>query len=136
LEGESRSIAAPKKGRQARRRRLLVIDDNVDSADSMKRVLEFLGHEVAVAYNGAEGIAIAREFRPEILICDIGLPKIDGYEVARRFRADPALRDVVLVALTGYALPEDRQRAAEAGFTHHVAKPPSLEWLEQILADQ
>lgn len=134
LEAAPQRTAAPMESRQFQRRRVLIIEDNVDAADSLKDVLELMGHEVAVAYDGASGIATAREFRPEILLCDIGLPEIDGFEVARRFRADPALQNVVLVALTGYALPEDRQRATEAGYAHHVAKPPSLEVLERLLA--
>jgi len=117
-----------------RQRRLLIIEDNVDAADSLKLLLELLGHEVAVAYDGISGIEAARDSRPEMLLCDIGLPVMDGYEVARCFRADPVLQEVVLVALSGYALPEDRQRAMEAGYAHHVAKPPSLEVLESLLA--
>jgi CheY-like chemotaxis protein len=83
----------------------LIIEDNVDAADSLREVLELSGHEVAVAYNGPDGLAKAREWRPEVLLCDIGLPGMDGYEVARAFRADEALRKTFLVALSGYALP-------------------------------
>jgi PAS domain S-box-containing protein len=115
------------------RRRVLIIEDNVDAADSLRSALEVMGHEVAVAYDGLAGIETAREFLPDFLLCDIGLPEMDGFEVARRFRADPALGKVMLVALTGYARPEDRQRATEAGYTHHIAKPPSLRVLEQVL---
>lgn len=121
-------------GRAATRHRILVIEDNVDAADSLREILELGGHEVAVAYNGVEGIKKAREFRPEVVLCDIGLPGVNGFEVARAFRADEALKSMFLVALSGYALPEDLQRAAEAGFDQHLAKPPSLEKLEQILA--
>jgi CheY-like chemotaxis protein len=106
--------AARQEGRGARRRRLVVIEDNVDAADSLKEVLELMGHEVTVAYDGPSGLAAARKLRPEVLLCDIGLPGMDGYEVARAFRADEALRGTLLVALTGYALPEDLQRAQEA----------------------
>jgi two-component system CheB/CheR fusion protein len=115
-------------------RRILIIEDNADAADSLSEALEFGDHEVAVAYNGPEGIARAREFRPDVLLCDIGLPGMDGYEVARAFRADEALKDTCLVALSGYALPEDLQLAADAGFDRHLAKPPSLEKLEELLA--
>ena len=86
-----------------------------------------------MAYNGPQGIAKAQEFRPEVVLCDIGLPMMDGYEVARAFRADDALRGAFLVALTGYAMPEDLERAAAAGFKRHLAKPPSLEKLGEIL---
>jgi CheY-like chemotaxis protein len=91
--------------------------------------------DVEVAYNGRQGIAKAKEFRPDVVFCDIGLPMMDGYEVARAFRADDALKDAFLVALSGYAMPEDVARAQAAGFSRHLAKPPSLEKLEEILAE-
>ena len=119
---------------RGRHRRVLVIEDNVDAADSLRDVLQIQGHEVALAYDGASGIALAREFRPEVVLCDIGLPGMDGYEVARAFRADEALRGAQLVALSGYALAEDQQRAAEAGFDQHLTKPPSVEKLAAVLA--
>ena len=115
-------------------RRVLVIEDNVDAAESLREVLELGEHTVEVAFSGAEGIEKARAFRPEVVLCDIGLPGMDGYEVAKAMRAEPALKSVALVALTGYAGPEDVARSREAGFDHHVAKPPGMEKLEQILA--
>ena len=118
----------------AQRRRVLVIEDNVDAATSLREVLEFGEHLVEVAHSGPEGLARAHDFDPEIVLCDIGLPGMDGYEVARTFRADEALKGVFLVALTGYALPEDLQRAANAGFERHLAKPPSPDQLEELLA--
>lgn len=121
-------------GVQRAGRRVLIIEDNMDAAESLREALEFGEHEVAVAYNGLDGLAKAHQFRPEIVLCDIGLPGIDGYEVARTFRADDSLKGVFLVALSGYALPEDLQRASEAGFEKHLAKPPSLEKLEELLA--
>ena len=128
---------APQAGASASkgRRRVLIIEDNVDAADSLRDVLAFGEHEVEVAYNGPQGIAKAKEFRPDVVFCDIGLPMMDGFEVARAFRADEALKGVFLVALTGYALPEDVARAQAAGFDRHLAKPPSLERLEKILAE-
>jgi PAS domain S-box-containing protein len=127
--------AAPQPGESVtrRRRRVLVIEDNVDAADSLREVLEFREHEVAATYNGPEGVAKAREFCPDVVLCDIGLPGMDGYDVARAFRSDEALKGAYLVALSGYALPEDLQRAQEAGFDRHLAKPPSLEKLEELL---
>lgn len=116
------------------RRRVLIIEDNADAADSLCEVLEFGDHVVAVAYNGPEGITKARELRPDVVLCDIGLPGMDGYEVARVFRADQMLKCAFLVALSGYALPEDLQRAADAGFDRHLAKPLSLEKLDELLA--
>jgi PAS domain S-box-containing protein len=115
------------------RRRVLIIEDNVDAADSLRDILAFDEHEVEVAYNGPQGIAKAQEFRPDVVFCDIGLPSMDGYEVARAFRADDALRGAFLVALSGYAMPEDLERASAAGFKRHLAKPPSLEKLGEIL---
>ncbi len=115
-------------------RRVLIIEDNVDAANSLSEALGLSCHEVAVAYNGPDGIAKAREFHPEVVLCDIGLPGMDGYQVARVFRDDVSLRDIYLVALTGYALPDDLQQAQQAGFQRHLAKPPSLEKLETLLA--
>ena len=118
---------------EAGSRRVLIIEDNVDAADSLREVLEFGRHVVEVAYNGLDGLAKARQFRPEIVLCDIGLPGMDGFEVARAFRADETLRGIFLVALSGYALPEDLQRAWEAGFAKHLAKPPTMEKIEDLL---
>jgi two-component system CheB/CheR fusion protein len=118
----------------SRARRVLVIEDNIDAAESLRELLAFGGHEVAVAFNGPQGIEMAHGFRPEVVLCDIGLPGMDGYEVARAFRADDAFKDTFLVALSGYALPEDVQRAAAAGFDRHLAKPPGLEQLKRLLA--
>jgi two-component system CheB/CheR fusion protein len=115
-------------------RRVLVIDDNLDAAGSLREALEFGQHVVEVAHTGYDGLAKARVFKPDVVICDIGLPGADGYQVARAFRAEEILRPVFLVALTGYALPEDLAKAKEAGFDEHLAKPPSLENLEKILA--
>lgn len=116
-------------------RRVLVIEDNEDAADTLQEVLELDGHEVAVAYSGPEGLAKAREFRPDLVLCDIGLPGMDGYTVARLFRADNELKHAHLVAVSGYALPEDLQRAAEAGFERHIAKPPTLEKIEKVVRE-
>jgi two-component system CheB/CheR fusion protein len=115
-------------------RRVLIIEDNVDGADMLRQALELGEHEVEVAYNGPDGLNKARVFKPEVVLCDIGLPGMDGYDVARALRSDPALRTVFLVALTGYALPEDLAKALDAGFDQHLAKPPSLDLLEQVLA--
>jgi CheY-like chemotaxis protein len=117
----------------ARSRRVLVIEDNPDSLDSLRDVLELKGYDVRVARDGPRGMALARSFRPEVVICDIGLPGMDGYQVARAFREDDDLKDTYLVALSGYARPDDLRQAAQAGFDRHVAKPSSLESLEQLL---
>lgn len=116
-------------------RRVLVIEDNVDAADSLRDVLELVGHTVAVAYDGHDGIARAREFCPDIVFCDIGLPGTDGYQVARTLRADPGLAHTCLIALSGYALPEDVHRAVAAGFDRHLAKPPNMEQVQEFAWD-
>ncbi len=116
------------------RHRILIIEDNLDVAESLREALGFGHHEVEVAYSGPEGLAIARAQRPDVMLCDIGLPGMSGYEVARAFRADEALKGVFLVALSGYALREDLERAQLAGFDLHLAKPPNVEKLEALLA--
>ncbi|MCK6550183.1 response regulator [Myxococcota bacterium] len=115
-------------------RRILVIEDMADAADSLRDALEYGGHQVEVAYDGRAGIDKAREFHPDVVLCDIGLPGMDGYEVARALRSEAELSGVHLVAITGYALPEDQRRAVEAGFERHLVKPPSLYALEALLA--
>jgi len=113
--------------------KVLVIEDNVDAADSLAAVLDLDGYEVLVSYAPRDGIAKAHAFKPDVLLCDVGLPDMSGYDVARAFRDDAELKDVLLVALTGYAGPEDRHRAAESGFQRHFPKPPDLPALEQLL---
>jgi PAS domain S-box-containing protein len=129
--------AAPQSGESAtkRRRRVLIIEDNIDAADSLRDVLAYDEHQVEVAYNGPQGIAKAHEFLPEVVLCDIGLPGMDGYQVAHAFRADATLKGAFLVALSGYALPADLERAQAAGFSRHLAKPPSLEKLRELLVE-
>jgi two-component system CheB/CheR fusion protein len=116
------------------RRRVLVIEDNEDSADTLRDLFALQGHEAQVAYDGATGLALARDFRPDVVICDIGLPGMDGYDVARAMRADEACKGSYLVALSGYARPEDRKRAVEAGFDYHLAKPPHPQDLRRVVA--
>ena len=118
---------------RSRPRRVLVIEDNVDAADSLKEALELGAHEVVVAYDGPEGIKKAQGFDADVVLCDIGLPEMSGYEVAKAFRTDERLRSTYLVALTGYTQAEDLQRATEAGFDAHLAKPPSFEKIEEVL---
>jgi PAS domain S-box-containing protein len=134
LEAAAEKIVAAQEARSARSRRVLIIEDDADAAVSLQGVLELDGHQVQVARNGPEGLAKARAFQPEVVLCDVGLPGMDGYEVARACRSDEALSGLFLVALTGYALPDDRERAQQAGFQRHLAKPPSFEELQQLLA--
>jgi PAS domain S-box-containing protein len=114
-------------------RRVLVVEDSVDLLESMVILLELMGHTVLAARDGAAAIEVARRERLDVALIDIGLPDMDGYEVARRLRGDPATREIRLVALTGYATPEHRARSLAAGFDHHLAKPVSMEVLQQSL---
>ncbi|HSQ63471.1 MAG TPA: response regulator, partial [Polyangiaceae bacterium] len=114
---------------------VLVIEDNVDAAESLRDALELDLNTVAVAGTGREGIEKARAFKPDVVLCDIGLPEMDGYAVARAMRADPELKKASLVALSGYASPEDVARARDAGFDRHVSKPPSIEALERVMRE-
>jgi PAS domain S-box-containing protein len=114
--------------------RILVVDDNADAADSLVALLRLEGHEVMVAYDGPAALAAAERAAPAVAFLDLGMPKMDGYELARRFRESPALRSVKLVALTGWGQPEDRARAAAAGFDHHLVKPAEAAQLDALLA--
>lgn len=114
-------------------RRCLVVEDNADAAESLGELLRLLGHEVQVVTSGASAVAAARAFRPDLVLCDVGLPGLDGYAVARALRADPALGPLRLVAVTGYGREEDRRRAREAGFDDHLVKPLTLEALSALL---
>jgi PAS domain S-box-containing protein len=115
--------------------RILVVDDNQDSADSLAMLLHMLGHDVKTANDGASALAAAGEFRPDVAILDIGLPKANGYDLAKQIREQPWGHDVVLVALTGWGQEQHRRRSAESGFNHHLTKPVEFEVLQQILAD-
>ncbi|WP_296905336.1 ATP-binding protein [Polaromonas sp.] len=116
------------------RHRILVVDDNVDAANSLSQLLEMLGNEVITCYDGESGIKAARKFRPDILLCDIGMPKMNGYDTARSIRAEEWGKNTVLVALTGYGQMDDLQRSADAGFDHHMVKPLDVDALMALLA--
>ncbi|HJT75642.1 MAG TPA: ATP-binding protein, partial [Gemmataceae bacterium] len=114
-------------------RRVLVVDDNVDAAESVALLLRTRGHEVRTAHDGAAALQAAEAFRPEVVLLDIGLPRMDGYEVARRLRDQVGLHEALLVALTGYGRDEDRRRAEEAGFDAHLVKPADPAALQAVL---
>jgi len=115
--------------------RVLVIEDHGDTAESMAVLLRLSGHQVELASNGASGMAAARSFRPDIVLCDIGIPGgMDGYGVARAFRQDPELAAIYLIAITGYGREEDRRRSREAGFDVHLTKPVDFDDLQRQLA--
>ena len=113
-------------------RRVLVVDDNTDSAETMAEMLKLWGHEVQTAYDGPGALEAARAQQPDAVLLDVGLPLMDGYETARRLRQE-GLGGKLLVAVTGYGAAEDRRRAAEAGFDSHITKPVSPEALRRIL---
>jgi PAS domain S-box-containing protein len=116
-------------------RRIVVVDDNQDAADSLALLLRLVGQDVRTAYDGPTGLDQVQAFRPDLVFLDIGMPGMDGYEVARRLRQQPDLKDVLLVALTGWGQEEDRRRSREAGFHRHLVKPVEPSALEALLAD-
>jgi CheY-like chemotaxis protein len=115
-------------------RRVLIVDDNEDSANSLALILKLGGHETASVYTAADALQHAATFRPDVVLLDIGLPGMDGYEVAQRMRELPGLRDIRLVAVTGYGRSDDRLRARDAGFDDHLTKPVEFAVLERTLA--
>jgi len=119
--------------RAARRRRVLVVDDNQDFANSLASVLQSMGHEVRVEHDGEAGLAAAQAFRPEVAFLDIGMPKLNGYDLAARLRAHPVTAPTTLVAVTGWGQATDLQRARDAGFDEHMVKPVEMDRLEALL---
>jgi CheY-like chemotaxis protein len=120
--------------RTAPGRRILVVDDNEDSAESLTILLSLAGHETRAAYDGLEAMEAAETFKPNVILLDIGLPKLNGYEVARKIREQPWGETMVLVALTGWGQEEDRRRSREAGFNHHLTKPVDPVALKNLMA--
>jgi CheY-like chemotaxis protein len=114
-------------------RRVLVVDDNRDAADSLGVLLRLLGAEVHVAHSGPEALEQARLHRPAVVLLDLGMPGMDGYQVARRIRQLPGLGDITLIALTGWGQDADRRDTAAAGFNHHLTKPADIKELEALL---
>lgn len=102
---------------------ILVVDDNRDAADTLALLMKCAGHHVRVAYDGPTALLLAQEQQPEVILLDIGLPKIDGYHVACRLREQPETKDATIVAVTGYGRDGDKARAKAAGFDFHVLKP-------------
>jgi signal transduction histidine kinase/CheY-like chemotaxis protein len=116
------------------RRRILVADDNVDAAESLSMMLEFLGHDTRAAHDGEQALEMARAFRPDVMVIDIAMPKLSGHELARRVRAEPWGRDVLLIAASGWSRDESKQDSLAAGFDHHLVKPIEIGALERLLA--
>jgi signal transduction histidine kinase/ActR/RegA family two-component response regulator len=112
---------------------ILVVDDNRDAADSLAELLKIMGHNVKTVYDGEQGLAVSRDFRPALIFLDLGMPGMNGYEVARQLRLTPELQSVVLVALTGWGQEKDKRETSEAGFDHHLIKPPDITDLRKVI---
>lgn len=128
LNGQTREVAP------STLRRILVVDDNVDAAESLGQLLEMLGNEVRIANDGEAGIAAAAQFRPDVVLMDIGMPKLNGYEAARCIRQHPWGQSMLLVALTGWGQEDDQKKSADAGFNHHLVKPVKLDDLTKLMS--
>jgi PAS domain S-box-containing protein len=132
-EADADTPAAEEDELAGRARRVLVVDDNVDAANALRYLLQNDGHEVRIANDGPAGLALAREFKPDVLLLDIGLPRLSGYEIAREVRGDPSLSHAVVIAVTGYGQAQDRARSSAAGFHHHLTKPVEFRALQRLL---
>lgn len=126
LEMDSTSLAPM-------RRKILIVDDNQDAAESLSILLGLEGHEVRVAHLGKTAISIAQSFRPDVALLDIGLPDITGYDVAQKLRVEPWANSIQLIALTGWGQDHDRRRALDSGFDHHMSKPVDPEQLKCLV---
>jgi CheY-like chemotaxis protein len=116
-------------------RRIAVVDDNENAAQMLSMLLKALGHEVRTAFDGLGALKLAEEFRPDVVLLDIGMPKLDGYETARRIRQQPWGQKMVLAALTGWGQDEDKRRTRAAGFDHHLVKPVEPSLLQRFLSE-
>ena len=129
------SPAIPAQEAEVPKCRILVVDDNVDSAGSLALLLEMMGHDTRTAYDGEAGVQAASEFRPHVILMDLGMPILDGYEAARRIRGEPWGDAIFLVALSGWGADEDRLRTHDAGFDLHLLKPVDLKLLSNAMAE-
>ena len=136
LPASTSRVVEPKEARSTVKSgalRVLVADDNEDAAESLAAVLRLAGHEVRVARDGQQAVELAATFRPALALLDIGMPRLNGYEAAQRIRAQEGGTEVLLIALTGWGQQEDRRRAFDAGFDHHLTKPAQLEDIEVLM---
>ena len=115
-------------------RKILVADDDQDSAESLALLFQLMGHDVRAAQSGLAAIDVAAEFRPDLIVLDIGMPGLDGYEVCRRIRQHDWAQTIVIAALTGWSRDEDRDRSEQAGFNHFLVKPVDPKALEELIA--
>jgi PAS domain S-box-containing protein len=130
---EVSSTATDARVESSMQRRILIVDDNKDSADSLAMLLEITGNKTFMAHDGVEAVEAIEKHRPEVVLLDIGLPKLDGYEVCRRVREQPWGKDIVVIALTGWGQEDDRRKSEEAGFNGHLVKPVDYDKLLQLL---
>jgi CheY-like chemotaxis protein/two-component sensor histidine kinase len=131
--GGSPESAGPTESTSPARRRILIVDDLRDSADSLSRLMRLRGHETQTAYDGEEAIAMAQAMRPDAVLLDIGMPKMNGYDVCRQIRLQPWGKQILMIAVTGWGQEEDRRRTEEAGFDHHLVKPVDPAVLVRLL---
>lgn len=115
--------------------RVLVVDDNVDAAQTLAMLVQLAGHDVRIAYDGPPALTLAEAFQPQVVLLDLNLPAMDGYEVARKLREKPETHEAVLAAVSGWGQPEDRRRSEEAGFDRHFVKPVNPNTITKLLAD-
>lgn len=133
---QASTVLPPSHGRKRDSLRLLIIDDNVDAANGLALYFQASStHELRLAHTGTKGLQRARDFQPDVVLLDIGLPDLTGYEVARRLRGDPQLQGVGIIAMTGFGAENDRRQAEEAGFDHFLVKPVTFAALEEVLHD-
>ena len=129
-----RGVAAAEEPAAEAGRRILVADDNHDAAESLAMMLRMGGNDVRTGRDGVEAVSIAQSFRPQVVLLDIGMPRMNGYEAARRIRSEPWGGEMMLIALTGWGQDEDKRRSLDAGFDHHLTKPPDPDVLDQLIA--
>ena len=134
LASNQPSAEAEERPKPTARRRILVVDDNRDAAIRLARMLNVMGNETQTAQDGMEAVNVATAFRPEVILMDIGMPKLNGYEAARRIREQPWGKSVVMVACTGWGQDDDKRRSMDAGFDSHMTKPIEPAALEKLLA--
>jgi CheY-like chemotaxis protein len=129
------TISPPYTTSSATKHRILVVDDNPDSGDSLTMLLRVKGHDVRTARDGLQAIEMTPDFMPSVILMDIGMPKLNGFDTTRHIRALPSGKDVMIIALTGWSRPDDLRKSTEAGCTAHLVKPINFVELERLLAN-
>src|SRR6185312_2123607 len=130
------AMAPRSNGQAGIRRRILVVDDSRDGADTLARMLRLMGNDVRTANDGLEGVEAAREFRPEVVLMDVGMPLLNGLDATRRIRCQEWGRDMTIIALTGWGQEGDKERSREAGCDGHLVKPVDIDDLEELLGSR